>query len=342
MEVVENTVSVIVPVFNAQDTLERCLTSITNQDYELAEILIVDDGSTDSSLALARDFAKKHHNIQVISQSNHGVSAARNSGLEAAAGTFIQFVDSDDFLEPHATRTLVTLMESGVDLAIAGYVANKANPPKLPRDYLIPIPVEGVVSKGELVKTHLPYLIRDGHNVNKMYKARIIKEQAIVFPEELTILEDLTFNLNYLAHISSAAFTATPIYNIENRPHSAVTSFHQVGSRAAGLIVPAIAKVVEGVELDVPEAINIDQTRYRFVIDAIRNITHPENPAKIGVQIAEISDLIRHPDIQELAHTVVLPRTRSRCINFQIRYKASVVLWAIWKAIDLFRWRPRH
>lgn len=333
------TVSIIVPAFNAEDTLRRCIASIVAQDYAFTEIIIVDDGSTDASLSVAREFKKEHRNIKVISQANHGVSAARNAGLNIAQGNFIQFVDADDYIEPNATTTLVALMQDKVDLAIAGYVPSPTNPAELPREYLVPIPLEGRVSKSDLLKRHLPYFIRDGHNVNKMYRARLLREQAIAFPEGLTILEDLVFNLNYLAHIRTAAFTKTPIYNIENQPNSAVRSFHPAGSRTVDLIFPAIARLLNGISLRVEEASDIAELKYRFVTRAIQQLTHPKNSAKISTQISEITKLIQRPDVQEVARTVQLPRPRSRILNSQIRYKNSVVIWAIFRGLNLMKRR---
>ena len=89
-------VTIIVPVYNAEKTIERCVRSIQNQTYKNIEIILVNDGSTDDSLSLCYELQKQSDNILVIDKENSGVSDARNIGIEKASGDYIQFVDSDD------------------------------------------------------------------------------------------------------------------------------------------------------------------------------------------------------------------------------------------------------
>lgn len=93
-------VSVIIPVYNAQEHLKQCLESIINQTLKEIEILCIDDGSQDNSLSILREYASRDSRIQVIQQANGGAGAARNTGLRAACGEYLSFLDSDDFFEP--------------------------------------------------------------------------------------------------------------------------------------------------------------------------------------------------------------------------------------------------
>ena len=92
-------VSIIIPVYNAEHTLCKCLDSILEQDFNNYEIILVNDGSKDSSLDICNEYGSKHHNISVINQNNAGVSSARNAGLDVAKGDWITFIDSDDYIE---------------------------------------------------------------------------------------------------------------------------------------------------------------------------------------------------------------------------------------------------
>ena len=96
-------VSIIVPVYNAERTIGRCIESILNQEYTDFELLLVNDGSTDASGSLCDGYAAKDARIRVIHKKNGGVSAARNTALDLAQGTYLQFLDSDDWLTPDAT-----------------------------------------------------------------------------------------------------------------------------------------------------------------------------------------------------------------------------------------------
>jgi glycosyltransferase involved in cell wall biosynthesis len=99
-------VSIIVPVYNVEHYLEECLCSIVNQTFENIEIILINDGSTDRSFEIMKDFAKKDSRIKIISQQNKGVSEARNSGIRVASGEYILFVDSDDIILTNTVETL--------------------------------------------------------------------------------------------------------------------------------------------------------------------------------------------------------------------------------------------
>lgn len=105
-------ISIIIPIYNAKDYLRRCLDSVVKQTNSNLEIILVDDGSTDTSLTICNEYAEKDARIVVVSQKNQGVSAARNKGIEIATGDYLGFVDSDDVLSPNMYDILMKLQES--------------------------------------------------------------------------------------------------------------------------------------------------------------------------------------------------------------------------------------
>ena len=112
-------VSIIVPVYNVERYLEECLLSIVNQTLQEIEILLIDDGSTDSSLTIMQDFAGKDKRITILTQPNKGASAARNQGIKMATGEYLLFVDSDDTITPNATEVLYnTAIQANSDLVL--------------------------------------------------------------------------------------------------------------------------------------------------------------------------------------------------------------------------------
>ena len=118
----EPMVSIIVPVYNAEEYISRCVDSILNQEYKDFELILVDDGSTDCSGQLIDDYAKADNRIVVIHKENGGVSHTRNLAIEHARGTYIQFLDSDDWITPDATKLLVRAAEENqCDLVIADF-----------------------------------------------------------------------------------------------------------------------------------------------------------------------------------------------------------------------------
>ena len=122
-------VSIIVPIYNAQDHIARCVESIRRQTYKNIEILLLNDGSKDVSLQVCAMYARVDDRIVLIDKANSGVAATRNLGLRQARGKYLQFVDADDTIQPYATEMLVARAEErGADLVSAPY--NRLTPPR--------------------------------------------------------------------------------------------------------------------------------------------------------------------------------------------------------------------
>ena len=115
-------VSIVIPAYNAEKTLKRMLDSVTGQTWQNTQIILVDDGSRDNTLRIAREAAERDARIQVHTQENRGVSQARNMGMRFCTGKYIRFLDADDTLPPESTEILVNKAEKeGSDLVIGGY-----------------------------------------------------------------------------------------------------------------------------------------------------------------------------------------------------------------------------
>ena len=116
-------ISVIVPVYNVEKYLKKCIQSIINQTYKNLEIILVDDGSSDNSGKICDEFAQKDNRIKVIHKTNGGLSDARNAGLDVMSGEWVSFVDSDDFVSPYYIENLHYLVNKyDVDMAITSFV----------------------------------------------------------------------------------------------------------------------------------------------------------------------------------------------------------------------------
>src|SRR5699024_1725724 len=114
-------VSIVVPIFNSEKYLDETISSILSQTYKNIELILVNDGSTDRSLEICTNYEKTDERVFVVNQTNQGVSAARNKGIVYAKGEYIQFVDSDDIVDPRMTEKLVNKILKDSDLVICGY-----------------------------------------------------------------------------------------------------------------------------------------------------------------------------------------------------------------------------
>ena len=204
-------VSVIVPVYNAQLHLRKCLDSICGQTYPRLQIILINDGSADDSLSICEEYRQKDSRVEIISGENHGVSHSRNLGLEAARGEYIQFVDSDDYLTSDSTRLLVERAEeTSCDMVIAPYyrvIGQKAKIYNL---------LKGM---GQMEKDKLLYELarRPGSYFwgvvwNKFYRGDIIAKHSVRFCEDVALSEDFIFNLDYIRHAQGFSTIPTPIY----------------------------------------------------------------------------------------------------------------------------------
>lgn len=189
----DNLISVIIPVYNAEAYLEKCLDSVIAQDYTPLEIVLINDGSKDGSGAICKRYRDRYSNIKYIEQANGGVSRARNRGIQEASGEYIAFIDSDDTIEAGYFRTLHDrLQKENADLSVVSIIDSKQQRSCM-ENALVDFREGQVGSFFDLNKAFLLY-----PPYAKLYKASIIKENKIMFPVELSYGEDLVFNCSYI------------------------------------------------------------------------------------------------------------------------------------------------
>lgn len=192
-------VSVIVPVYNSEKSLYRCVNSIILQSYKDLEIILVDDGSMDRSLQLCKELSLKDERIKVLHQENGGVSSARNLGISFAAGYYVTFVDSDDVIE----ETLIEKLVCGIEYTQSQLCISALNQDALGVSFTAMLCQEQENEIGFLLDNYLLF-----GPVEKLYLRSIITEHEIRFPEGYSFGEDLLFNFQYLEHIQIVNYVA--------------------------------------------------------------------------------------------------------------------------------------
>lgn len=204
-------VSVIVPVYNAQRTIERCLTSIRNQSYRNIEVLVINDGSTDHTADILRRMQQKDNRFIIVEKENTGVSDSRNIGIRLARGKYIQFADSDDWFVKHTVETCVaTAEESGCDMVISDFyrvvgknIYKKGH-----------IREEGLISR----RTYAEYMMQAPANFyygvlwNKFFRADIIHKKGLMCSPKLNWCEDFQFNMEYLQYVENIYVLRCALY----------------------------------------------------------------------------------------------------------------------------------
>lgn len=191
-------ISVIVPVYNVEEYLPKCLESIMAQSFKDFELLLIDDGTPDRSGVICDEYAKRDSRIMVVHQKNLGVSAARNRGMEIARGNYVVFVDSDDWVEANYLKDLYDALP---DYLLRGLVIEGLK--KIYPDGAVEyIPLEETFfSKSEIYRILTEQIDRAlGYPSAKLYNLSLIREKGISFSTEISLLEDQIFLLDYICH----------------------------------------------------------------------------------------------------------------------------------------------
>lgn len=204
------TISVIVPLYNQERYLDACLRSITDQTYNNLDIIVVNDGSTDDSLAIAEKWAEKDHRINVIDKPNEGVTMARQDGYLNASGEYIAFVDSDDLLPRHALETMHKhIVEHNVDVVL-GTAKRKLGILEWGA-FTGTFPLHQVVSQPELFDKHyISFFGKASFHINmwgRLYRKSVIDQayqDTELFPTDIRFMgEDLYFNMKLFPYLRS-------------------------------------------------------------------------------------------------------------------------------------------
>ena len=202
-------ISVIVPIFNVEKYLKKTIESIISQIYIYIEIILVDDGSNDTSSEICEFYAKKDKRIKVFYQENKGVSSARNLGISNANGKYIVFIDGDDYVTPEYISSLYNdIEENNVDLAVQMYI-NYFNKKKKIRS------VKEDINKKMSGIEFIDYEILDGRDCSsyvKIYKKSIIDKFEIKFNECISNLEDMLFLFEYCLQCKDIMYTSKTNY----------------------------------------------------------------------------------------------------------------------------------
>lgn len=202
--------SIIIPIYNAERTLERCLDSLLVQNCKEAEIVLVNDGSTDKSRDLCIKYAQKYTQINYINQKNSGVSVARNKGIIAARGQYILFVDSDDYVANNYFFEIDRLLKiHDADLIIFSRYDCMGD--RVKEIKYSPFFSYNIAEIDKKLSDLICKKIINGP-VTKIYKKSIIDEYQIKFPINASIGEDRAFNIKYSLYIKSLQVDNTPIY----------------------------------------------------------------------------------------------------------------------------------
>jgi glycosyltransferase involved in cell wall biosynthesis len=213
-------VSIIVPIYNSEKYLHACLDSIVSQTYKNIEIILIDDGSTDSSSQICDEYKNNDSRIIVKHNQNRGVSYSRNCGINISTGERILFIDSDDTVEISYVETLMEpLKDCDYDLVMC-------NMKQVYKNKKVNVKVENKKITGDFFTDYYELRALVPFPFLKLYKSDIIKKHRIYFPEEVCFSEDQIFNFKYFYFIRHYTFVNQHLYNYYNRSNQSLSQIH--------------------------------------------------------------------------------------------------------------------
>lgn len=217
--------SIIVPVYNIEQYLSRCVDSILGQSFTDFELLLIDDGSNDGSGAICEEYVAKDSRVHVFHKENGGVSSARNLGLKHAKSDWICFVDADDELRPEGLQVMVDGVSDKVGMVMAGF-QELENGQVLTDSSCLEI--NGVMmDRNEALLLMYPSVdkIYMGYPWAKLFNREFIASSGLLFNEDIAIKEDTLFVVNYLCRSEKpVCFTPVPVYNYQKNSSGAMGS----------------------------------------------------------------------------------------------------------------------
>ena len=280
-------VSIIIPIYNAESYLSRAIESVQNQTIKDIEIILVNDGSTDRSLAICEEYRDKDKRIKLIDIVNSGVSVARNTGMEIATGDYIGFIDADDYIENNMYENMYKrIIQDSSDICVCNYILES----KDSKQYVdININQDILNSKEQVIEKIILPLIGATKLLGEdsllgfrgvvlyLYKKRLLEDYNIKFKTGLKIGEDFLFNLSYLQHVNKVSIDRGFYYYYYINGSSATQRYRDDWWIVHKNLMTYIEKIMIDINLINIARNRLDVMKVNYLVGAIANEFRKEN-----------------------------------------------------------------
>lgn len=314
-------VSVIMPVYNVKPYLQRAVESFLNQTYRDFELILVDDGSGDGSGELCDLLAQTDGRIRVVHRKNGGLSEARNSGIAVAAGEFICFPDSDDYVEKNMLEKAVLSMNKGFDLAVWGYYTEYEDNSEKKET----VPEQAEILNGENSMKSVPGCI--GYAWNKLYKREIIVKNSLRFAAGVSLIEDIIFNSDYIAFCRGVVFIDKPFNHYLQRANPTLgTRFYPNAFELKMRSLNAWENIVT--ELNFKKSIAdsfIDEYKFSTAAFYIRMVARQKN-ISLPEKRKLISGYLKNGEVMSLVKSCRVYSKKNKLLLTLIKLRAAAAL----------------
>lgn len=291
--------SVIVPIFNGENKIENCLNSIRKQNYNNLEIIVIDDGSTDSTFEICNMIAKEDERVKVYYKENGGVSSARNTGIEKASGKYLMFIDGDDIIDSDFVNRFMQKKElidrnivviSRIDTYVNGKLIHRM--------------VDNLLEDAKIYNSNKLVDIWNSHlwnsPVNKIYLTDVLKQNKIRFDTEFAIGEDWLFNNEYARALRPEGYyvlnSVRYQYYMDSNPwrHCSRDEFYNINKYQ----VEDFKETLQKLNIADEEVFKFDKRDIDFTITEIRYIVRDKKNLSISAKITEAKELFEKENLK--------------------------------------------
>jgi len=301
-------VSIVVPVYNVERYLPESIGSLQGQTMKELEIILVNDGSTDGSLAVCRSYAEKDGRIKVIDKPNGGVSSARNAGMDAATGEYIGFIDPDDWVEPKMYESMCGRAdEAEADACLCSYVMNrqgKTEPVQLgikgdllSREAIEDELIAGIISCPTLDSGSAPIL---GSVCRCIFRRDLVERHSLRFTEGVPFMEDALFCIKAFSKCARVAVDDAYHYNYRIIPSSATTSYKKDFLSMQREVFGLLRQILQDGNLEGKLQGRMDIRYVNMDFDIIANEAHKDNPKTLSKKLEAIREICRDGNLKRI------------------------------------------
>lgn len=330
--------SIIVPIYNAESYIEKCIDSVLTQTFKNYELILVNDGSEDNSLEIVKKYSNLE-NVLVISKKNTGVSDTRNIGLKSATGDWITFLDSDDWLDNNALEIINEIIEKNeVDIIQSNLYINNKNQQNILNEKLKDIIIE---DKKNIIDTiiSVKYGEMKYHNIygncrcagGKFYKHDLIKKNKIEFIKNLAAFEDGIFNLHAYYNANKIYIMKNAIYhyryNNNSQTHNYISNENQQNKNE--LIIKGIKDFFKKYNIGYNESFNY--CLFDLTLVAINNSVGFNK--SINATMKEIKNIIKNNNISQIIKKINISylKGKDKIFYYLMKFKLYVIMYIMYK-----------
>lgn len=327
-------VSIIVPMYNSEQTISRCIESVLAQSYEKLELILIDDGSTDRTEDVCRLYADRDPRISILSQKNSGPSAARNKGLVSMEGDYLLFLDADDYVSTQLIEVCINSLDDCLyDLIIFNFyleqISDDGTLVKRSKKNIGP----RFYNKSEFRPELLLDLI-EGENINapwcKFIKTSIIRENQLAMPEDLCLQEDLFFNIGVLKHIETLCVIDEPLYHYRVGVKTSLTNKYM--SNKYEMLNKVHDELLDYFVAESPDLDAINRIKYIFIKNvyaSLINLFHDACDLSKKDKLIFISSVIESDKFKQIVPQAYKPGTKYKILRIILMSKSPAILYVV-------------